>query len=182
MKRTLPLWLVSVIALGVLAPGCVDNSVLELELDLPPQPAEVSEQVYAFVQIRSSRMSSFATNWLSAGEDPDGFPLGPERATQQISVVAAPRDYEEDLLLRVIFCESPRCSNLGDDVAGERRLVVQHPFYDGERTRVSWTVGDYTPTVIPDEETVSVCAVEGCRAGDVSEYCYAGTQDHFCSR
>jgi hypothetical protein len=167
---------------SILAIGCVDNSILELEIDLPAQPTDVSEQVYAFVQVRSSRMSSFATDWLSAGEDPDGFALGLERTPQVISIIAEPRDYDEDLLLRVVYCVSPRCSNLGDDTAGERRLVIEHPFYDGQRTRVSWQVGDYTPTVIPEEETVAVCAVEGCRAGDVSEYCYAGTQDHFCSR
>ncbi|MFK8001828.1 MAG: hypothetical protein AB8H86_19690 [Polyangiales bacterium] len=178
MKRTVLLWLTTVLAVG-----CVDNSILELEIDLPPQPAEVSEQVYAFVQIRSSRMSSFATDWLSAGEDPDGFALGPERATQTISVVAEPRDYDEDLLLRVVYCVSPRCSSLGDDTAGERRLVIEHPFYDGQRTRVRWSVGDYTPVVIPEEETVGVCQVEGCRAGDgLADYCYVRTQDHFCSR
>lgn len=168
---------------ALLAVGCVDNSILELEVDLPPQPAGVSEQVYALVQIRSSRMFSFEMDWLSAGEDPEGFALGSERATQRISIVAEPRDYEEDLLLRVVYCSSPRCSNLGDDTAGERRLVIAHPFYDGERTRVSWTVGDYTPVVIPTEEQVEVCDVEGCRAGDdLADYCYSGTTDHFCSR
>lgn len=169
--------------LCALSIGCVDNSILELEVNLPVKPSTLpdTEDVYAFIQIRSSRVSDFENDWLPT-ESIDGFLLTDAPSTQTISIVSEPQDYDSDLLLRVLYCSSSRCSELGDDMAGERRLRIEHPFYDGERTRVMWDVGEYTDIEVTEPEVIPLCQVQGCRPGDITDYCYMGTNDHFCSR
>ncbi len=160
--------------------GCADNAILELDVTLPANP-NPDTPLYAQVLARSSRLQTFEDDWLLF-DSFDGFQLEEESQLRVISIVADPVDYDSNVLLRVLFCTEPRCTGIGDDNAGERRMVIERPFYSGQRTRADWTVGDVTDSVVEVPEVISVCQVRGCRSGDLTSYCYDGTEDHFCSR
>lgn len=163
--------------LCLLAVGCVDNAILELEVDLPPNTTD--ETLYAFLQTRSSVMSDFEEEWATQGLL-DGFELGTEPTTQAISIVADPTDYPGDALFRLTFCGTPRCDGIGDDVRAQVRLVVEHPFYSLARTRARWTVPTLPEMTIETPERIERCQVEGCREGTTSSYCREGDGTHFC--
>ncbi len=160
-------------ALAAVLAGCNSNAVLELTIDLPP----TSETVYAFVQVRT--MTDFSARWT--GADPlDGFLLEPTPTPQPISIVGMPGDYDEDVLVRVTFCSSPRCDGFGDDRAPERRLRIEHPFYELKRTRVRWTIDDVPMETPADPDVVERCEVEGCREGTTRDFCRRSDGTHFC--
>ena len=153
--------------------GCNTNAVLELTIDLPP----TTDTVYAFVQVRT--MTDFSARWT--GADPlDGFLLGAAPTPQPISIVGQPGDFDEDVLVRVTFCSAPRCDGFGDDRAPERRLRIEHPFYELKRTRARWTI-DAVPMATPaDPDVIERCSVEGCRDGTTRDFCRRSDGTHFC--
>lgn len=166
MRRSLPLALLSLVA-------CNTNAVLELTIELPP----TTETVYAFVQFRT--MTDFSARWT--GADPlDGFLLAPTPTPQPISIVALPGDFDEDVLVRVTFCSSPRCDGFGDDRAPERRLRIEHPFYELKRTRAVWTIDAVPTDTPPDPDVIERCSVEGCREGTTRDFCRRSDGTHFC--
>ena len=165
--------LIALLALTGLS--CADNGILELTVRLPASASAEAE--YAVISMRSAAESSFDVAW-AAGEL-DGFLLEGTSRTEQISVVAQPEDFGSDLLVRTRFCSTPRCDGLGDDTAGERRLVVEEPFYSLQRTRAEWVIPMVEDTVNETADTVERCSVMGCRPGVTVSYCRSdGT--HFC--
>lgn len=166
-----------VVALALVLPvaGCADNAILELEVDLPASP--MGEETYAFIQVRTDELG-FDVPW--SGADPvDGFLLGPTRSTQPISIVAAPRDYDRNVRVRATFCSQPRCDGFGDDIAPERRLEIEHPFYSTRRTAATWRIEDVPADTVETPDLIQRCEVAGCRDGTTREHCRRdGT--HFC--
>ena len=163
------------IGLALCGLSCAENGILELIVELPPSAS--AEATYAVISMRSAAESSFDVAW-AAGEL-DGFLLEGSGRTEQISVVAQPEDFGADLLVRMRFCSTPRCDGLGDDTAGERRLIVEEPFYSLARTRVEWVVPAVEDTVNETPDVLARCEVMGCRAGVTVSYCRSdGT--HFC--
>jgi hypothetical protein len=163
------------VALALVGLSCAENGVLELTVQLPPSASAEAE--YAVISMRSAAESSFDVGWATG--ELDGFLLESSSRTEQISVVAQPEDFGADLLVRARFCSTPRCDGLGDDTAGERRLVVEEPFYSLERTRAEWVIPMVEDTVNETADVVERCEVMGCRAGVTVSYCRSdGT--HFC--
>lgn len=162
-------------ALAMAGLSCAENGILELTVQLPASSSAEAE--YAVISMRSAAESSFDVAW-AAGEL-DGFLLEGSSRTEQISVVAQPEDFGSDLLVRARFCSTPRCDGLGDDAAGERRLVVEEPFYSLQRTRAEWVIPTVEATVNETPDTIERCSVMGCRPGVTVSYCRSdGT--HFC--
>lgn len=164
-----------VAALALAGLSCADNGILELTVQLPPSSSAEAE--YAVISMRSAAESSFDVAWATG--ELDGFLLEGSARTEQISVVAQPDNFGADLLIRARFCSTPRCDGLGDDAAGERRLVVEEPFYSLQRTRTEWVISMVEETVNETPDVVERCSVMGCRPGVTVSYCRSdGT--HFC--
>jgi len=162
-------------ALALSGLSCAENGILELEVRLPAGASAEAE--YAVISMRSAAESSFDVAWASG--ELDGFLLEGSSRTEQISVVAQPGDFGSDLLVRARFCSTPRCDGLGDDTAGERRLIVEEPFYSLKRTRAEWVIPAVEDTVNETADVVERCQVMGCREGVTVSYCRSdGT--HFC--
>lgn len=164
---------------ALLAPlyvGCAENAVFELKLELPNKGA-VTTPLFAVVQARSGE-PDFADMW--AGSDPlDGFELSAEPQTVPISVVA-----DEDTVItspmrmRIRFCGSSDCSEIGSDNAFEYQLHFDRVFYVGQSTSYTVTI-PATPAMDVLLPAVRKCDIQGCRNGVASDYCRLdGT--HFC--
>ncbi len=184
------------------AAGCQNNAILELELTLPPACSDATcamdsdcplgvactpdglcgactgDDVYAFVQMRTN--TDFDRRW--SGADPlDGFLLNADGSRiETISTVAQPAEYERDLLVRVTFCSDARCAGFGDDRAPERRLEIEHPFYELKRTRTSWEIEAAPSGTVEEAEIIDRCAVRGCRMGTTTDFCRLSDGSHFC--
>jgi len=173
-------WKAALALVALLASCAEDNAILELDVVLPV-PTDETTQRFAFVQVRTDELG-FDIPW-SGGDSLEGFRLSngtPEERTQQISVVAQPSHYERDIHVRVHFCRESQCTGIGDDVAPEARLVVEHPFYSGQRTFAEWTI-DEVPGAAGEPDRVERCAIAapGCREGMTTNFCRMdGT--HFC--
>ncbi|MAQ14394.1 MAG: hypothetical protein CMN30_06320 [Sandaracinus sp.] len=155
--------------------GCAENAILELEVDMPASTSD--EPQYLVLLMRSARSSDFETDW--GADELEGFELGAVSREETISVVAQPEDFGDDLLVRARFCSSPRCDALGDDLAGERRLVVETPFYSLKRTEATWVIGAVEDAVVETPDVVERCQVRGCREGTTAMYC-SSDGPHFC--
>lgn len=141
-----------VIAALLLASGCAQNAVLELQLELPPAP-DASQQWFAQVQVRRAESSGFDATWM--GDDLPGIELGAASSWACTSVES--HDATLDLNVRVRFCKSPRCDMLGDDTAPERRFHIEHPFYLGRHTYWSAVIDE-----VPECTTDADCALGRC--------------------
>ena len=157
--------------------ACGTNAILELELALPAAPAEASGPIYAFVQARTN--ASFDVPWSGAVPF-DGIPLEPAPSQHLVSIVAEPGQYDDDLFVRVSFCASPRCDGFGDDFAPERRLRIEHPFYETRRTRASWVIAEVPSETVETPDVIDRCSVEGCREGTTRNFCRLSDGSHFC--
>lgn len=161
--------------LALVGLSCAENGILELTVRLPASAAADAE--YAVISMRSASETGFDVAW-AAGEL-DGFLLEGSSRTEEISVVAQPENFGADLLVRAQFCSTPRCDGLGDDTAGERRLIVEEPFYSLQRTRTEWVIPMVEDTVNETPDVIDRCSVMGCRPGVTVSYCRSdGT--HFC--
>ncbi|RMH12344.1 MAG: hypothetical protein D6701_13645 [Gemmatimonadetes bacterium] len=168
--------LTSLLAAVPLLAACSSNAILELELTLPAAP-DPSEPLYAFVQMRTN--TNFDTPWSGAVPF-DGIPLQDVPSEHLISVVAEPGQYDDDLFVRVSFCHTPRCDGFGDDFAPERRLRIEHPFYELKRTRASWVIDAVPTETVETPDVIERCAVEGCREGTTRDFCRMSDGSHFC--
>ena len=165
-----------VVAMLVLCASCAENAILELDVRLP-EASGVAAQ-YVVIVMRSARESDFDVVW--GATDLDGFLLESASRNVTVSVVAQPEDFSDDLLVRALFCSSPRCDALGDDTAGERRLVIEHPFYSLQRTEAAWVLQTVEESVISVPDRISRCEVQGCRSGVTTSYCRTDDGTHFC--
>lgn len=177
------------IALAIVASGCARNAILELELELPPNPA--GAQVYAVVQARGDL--GFDEIWSDAPLE--GIPLSractrtdpappcadrmlDPQCSAVISLIGDGDDLARPLHVRVRFCEDPTCSAPADATAPEHRVDIERGFYLGRYTQARVCV-DEAPTVtnaVP--EVIERCEVR-CREGTAAMYCRLdGT--HFC--
>jgi hypothetical protein len=183
--------LVAVVLL--VASGCVQNAVLELDLELPPAdqvpPNGEREAPFALTQVRDGTIDFGGTvsQWKGA-DDPAATMLGEAPHLEKISVVT--EDASLDVNIRVSFCTAEACNVFGDDHPGEVQITVEHPFYIGERTSLAIRIapgGDVdVPTGGDDatrilRHTVGRCEIRGCVAGDDSgTYCRMTDGTHLC--
>ena len=171
--------------------GCTENAVLEIELQLPPNPGPGTR--FALTQMRRADMNPFDEQW--AGQDLPAVELGTEALVDEISVVSDEDDL--DMHVRVRFCISRTCGDLMDANAPERWFFLEHPFYLGHRTE--WREGDMAraddPRIesIPDATDsctadpmpgncpimVGRCQIRGCVEGMIGNFCDMSDR-HFC--
>lgn len=178
------------LALASLASGCTRNAILELELELPPQPSGETPR-YAVVQVASD--ASFDEAWddvplerrlLSASctrpeptlPCPDRM-LDPE-CSEVISIVGGEDVLTKPLDVRVRFCVDPTCSAPVDASAPEQRVVIERAFYLGRYTQARVCIDEVPLTTDLNPERIERCDVR-CREGTSALQCRLdGT--HFC--
>ncbi|HJL18596.1 MAG TPA: hypothetical protein RMH99_23245 [Sandaracinaceae bacterium LLY-WYZ-13_1] len=140
-----------------LVPGCAQNAIFELQIELPPAPS--GEEWYAVVDARDSSWP-FDTPWLGPGGET--FELGPSRQWACLSVQSF--DQTLDLHVRVQFCRSPDCLALEDGVLRERWYTIEHPFYIGRRTYHRASI-DAVPACDAEMDVGTSCGDAGlCRS------------------
>ncbi len=179
----------ALLALIALAPGCTRNAILELELDLPPQPS--GSALYAVVQVRSQ--GSFDEPWDDVPLE--GLPLGTSctrpdppipchdrmldpACSEVISIVAGEDAITEPLSVRVRFCSDPTCSAPEDAGAAEQRVEIERAFYVGHYTQARVCIDEVPAVTDPEPEVIDRCDVR-CREGTSMLQCRLdGT--HFC--
>ena len=164
------------LGLLVVASGCAQNAILELEIDLPQRPSDTP--IFAFVQARRGDTHPFESDW--GGDDLPAVELLPDqRHTTTMSLIADEDGF--DAHLKVRFCGSPKCTDIADGRAPARWYRIEHPFYVGERT--FWQVSIAAVPTTPDGalEEVDRCAIRGCIEGTLSSYCDAAGR-HFCAQ
>jgi hypothetical protein len=171
----------------VLAPsGCARNGVLELELELPPQPPGAA--LFAVVQARSG--DSFDEPWVDA-EPPPSVALSPACArpaeppscgerildpacSTVVSIVGDGDEIEAPLQVRVRFCESSTC----ETERVEHRIEIERAFYVGRYTQARVCLDEVPSDTNAVPESIERCEVR-CRDGLTNMHCRLdGT--HFC--
>lgn len=163
---------------AVLLAGCGQNAVLELTVDLPPRDA--TDPVYALVQVRPAADRPFASDWGLSPRDLGAVELSASsRLRDHISVVAD-ESLDDDLAVRVRFCRAPDCGDAAGEPPPEAQWIVEHPFYEGERTRATVVIPEIPSPTTPSTGRVERCLVEGCLSGDPSSWCVGG--QHACAR
>jgi hypothetical protein len=165
-------------ALALLATACARNAVLEVELELPPQPA-AGEPRYAVVQFES-QPRSFEEDWRGAN-DHAGTALAAEPVSVAYSVIA--EDPSTVVQVKVLFCTTPDCSAIDDapDRVPGLWYRLERSLYVGERTRWRQTIAA-VPTD-PPAATIEVdkCEVEGCIRAGASETTFCRLSGaHYC--
>jgi len=183
LRRSLSALALALAAAG--APGCAQNAIFELTLDLPPRPAALpaTTPMYAFPQLRAGTAEAYMDRW--AGQDPlTGVELTGERTTMQISVIGNSDIEALPLRLKTQFCVDPRCNGFGDDRGVPIQCVeFARVFYVGKVTSYPHEI-----TVVPtatacapaDVIAIDRCLVRGCRDGDTANYCRLEDGTHFC--
>ena len=147
---------------ALVAGGCAENAFLELQLELPPTPAGDEEPWFARIQVRDAANNPFELQW--SGGDPFGsVPLGPAARWECISVES--RDEEIDVNVRVRFCRTPDCSDLGDPTDRERWFRIERPFYIGKRTFFRARIPRVPRCATDADCDVGVCDEESGRCG-----------------
>ena len=163
MRRALP-WLL------LLATGCAENAILELDI-VPP---EAGTATLLNVQVLSSDEELDAPQDLGSGTE--RFVLGNDPT--HLHVVADGPEIERPLLIGVWTCAGETCS---DEEQGPTQLLrVERAFYLGEYTHLDLNLRGRPLTGVVE---VSRCAVQGCGIADTS-YCWddGGVQRHYCER
>jgi len=160
----------------VLAPlsGCASDGVLELSLDLPPNPDP--DRIYAFTQARDAADNPILDEWRDDA-DLDGIELGTARTEDQISLRSVQGGI--DVNVKVTFCATPRCTDLSDATAPQLLYTLKSPVYVGSRTRYTLTIAALPTTRDPRVTEVDKCDVAGCVGGELRSYC-RGDGTHFC--
>ena len=153
---------VTVVAL-VISSGCAQHGVLELQILLPPAPADGASW-FAQVQVRNAAGNGFDRIWSGTG-DPSPLELGTEPRWDCIS--ARGDDESVDVNVRVYFCRTRDCP--GAAVVPERRFHLEHPFYIGRRTYWATSI-EAVPRCADDAacDTLGICVDGrcGCRTAD----------------
>lgn len=163
---------------AVLLAGCGQNAVLELTVDLPPRDGV--DRAYALVQVRRAADAPIDGDWASSARDLEAVELSASsRVRDHISVVAD-EHLDDDLALKVRFCHAPDCGDAADDPPPVARWIVEHPFYEGRRTRATVAIPEIPPPSTPSTGRVERCEVEGCLSGDPSSWCV--DDQHACVR
>jgi hypothetical protein len=159
-----------------IAGGCGPRAILELELELPAGGADTA---FAVVQAQSASPVAFDAEW--AGTDAStSIPLLEADPTAAVVSIVADDDQSvvRELGLRVRFCASSDCTEVGDDAAPKRELIFERALYPGSRTRYTLRI-DTIPDALAAPVRVGRCDVRGCIEGSTSTYCSADGR-HFC--
>ncbi len=162
--------------------SCADDAILELELELPPIPADF--RGYAYLETLSADhvdASDFEREW-AGGAIEDGFTLASTGSTEDVSVVATGPSIARMLGVRVRFCFDSRCAAPQDRaVPREVRWIFERAFHAGRRVHYRLVI-----EAVPDAEpgapmAVSRCAIgHGCRDGSTltdPSFCTDGRHD-----
>jgi len=139
------------ILLGLFALGCVENAILELQIQLPAAPEADPLPWFVQLQIRDASGHPFDIPWM--GDDGSAVELEAAPRWECISVTS--NDDTLDLHVRVRFCRSDNCLDLADGSPPERLYSLEHPFYIGRRTYYQITVPG-----IPDCMTSADCMAD----------------------
>ncbi len=154
--------------LALLASGCAENAVLELQVELPPAPT--GEPWFAQVQVRRAAGNGFDAVWM--GSDPRAVEL--TSAPQWDCISVQTNDDTVDVNVRVRFCHEIDCLGFGDDTAPERRYFLQTPFYIGRRTYWATTI-DAVPQCTSDSDCeVGACVAGQCGCATDADCCPSG--------
>ncbi len=166
---------------ALLIAGCAQNAILELQVQLPPNPP--GETWFAQIQVRTAPttdpLSNFRINWM--GNDLRTVPLTSVSQWDCVSVEGL--DPSVSLHVKVRFCRAEDCLDLLDGDPPERLYSLETPFYIGSRTYHRIVVPavpdcasteDCQPGVdgVP-EQSIGVC-IEGRCACSVDSDCQAG--------
>lgn len=166
------------ILLALLAVGCDQNAILELQVQVPAAPDGDPRAWYAQIQVRNADGHPFSTvegrplPWMGGSDSM--VTLGDEPLWECISVIS--NDETLDVHVRVRFCRSENCGNLEDSNPPERLYSLEHPFYLGRRTYHRIVVPgnpDCTSTADCTEDAVGVCIDERCSCATDTD-CGAG--------
>jgi hypothetical protein len=155
-------------ALALLATGCAQNAILELQVDLPPAPLPSDGgSWFAQVQVRRASDHPFDIPWMG-GED-QVFELGDTRQWGCISVVSGSQ--ELDLHLRVRFCRAEDCLDLLDGTPRERLYTLEHPLYIGRHTYYRITDIGEVPDCATDGDCggIGACISGVCGCGSAAD-------------
>jgi hypothetical protein len=169
--------------------ACARNAILELEIDLPPQP-DGAPSLTAVVQ--ASTRADFGEDWsalpIETGvslassctrADPP-LPCNERMLDPECSAIASIVSNSEDspLYVRVRFCEDESCAAANDESAVEQRIEIEHPFYVGRYTQARSCIEEVPLATDPDPLVIERCQVR-CRDGNAAQHCRLdGT--HFC--
>jgi len=155
--------------------GCAQNAILELQIELPPNPP--GETWFAQIQVRqapaSDPLSNFAINWMG-GSDLRTVPLTTVSQWDCTSVESS--DPTVSVHVKVRFCRAEDCLDLMDGDPPERLYSLETPFYIGSRTYHQIMVSNVPACTTTDDCTaggVGVC-IEGRCACSVAADCAAG--------
>lgn len=175
--------LMSVLALS----GCTRNAILELELELPEQPA--GAPLFAVVSARTD--VDFDGPWDGTSSVPVALPASCTRADELAcgdrtidpacrAVVSLVGDGADTgpLYVRVRFCVDPACAADEDASAAEHRVELERAFYVGRYTQARVCFESVPTTSNPPPELVGRCEVR-CREGSGTYQCRADGS-HFC--
>lgn len=165
----------SVLGLSLLLFGCTRNAILEVELELPPGPADR----YAVVQFETGDVP-FDSVWQRP-DDYDGAVLMPTAQLVTYSVISESSDTH--VRMKVNFCTTPDCSGIDDapDRVPAVWFDVPQSLYVGHRTRWAPTI-DALPIDPPTAPiTVDRCDIEGCieATGGTTTFCRLDGR-HYC--
>jgi hypothetical protein len=195
---------------ALLLGGCAQNSVLELQLELPPAPPEDDGNGPWYAQVQVANASTpFELDWLDV--DLEAVQLGDAPQWDCISVESL--DDSIDLNVRVRFCRSPNCVDMPLGTAVEERFYrLEHPFYRGRRTYWRTRIPEVPECATDGDcggfgqcvggrcecesdaecagelvceanhclEEVGRCSIEGCIEGVSTTFCSIDTGQHFC--
>ena len=171
---------------ALLAPvlgSCADDAILELELLLPPIPADF--RGYAYLETLSADhvdASDFEREW-AGGAIEDGFTLGSMGSTEDVSVVATGPSIARMLGVRVRFCFDSRCAAPQDRaVPREARWIFERAFYGARRVHYRLAI-DAVPDAEPGAPVmVSRCQIgHGCRGGSsITDPSFCVGERHDC--
>ena len=130
----------------LLAGGCAQNAVLEIEMQLPSVGPDGAPSIFTEASVRFALDTDGPENdlatfdgWTSGdGPTPRAFTLSENRAEDaprrtfpsNLRLSVRTGQVDADLLLQIRFC---RPGGICDD-APELRYRVEHPFYRGQRT------------------------------------------------
>ena len=172
-RSRLPLALLS----ALLAGGCAQNAILELQIELPPAPAGSSAR-FAYVQVASPNSGfDFGVDW---GDEGFTVPLTDTSQWTCVSVVGA--SPEVDVNARVRFCQEERCLDVADGNAPESRIFVRCTSGRcGCSGDADCTAEDAVCRAGGCVDRVGRCDVEGCITGATDNFC-ADDGSHFCER
>jgi hypothetical protein len=167
--------------LATLLTGCANNAIFELTLDTPP--ADTREFVVVEARLGTLAEVSFEDDWQQTRIT--GVVLDTMNDnTFLVSFEASGDDIERELHMKVRFCASVDCTNVGagDGNAGEVRYNFERVFYRGRYTTDSQRI-EVIPTVgeMIEADDVDKCRIVGvgCREGGSPMNCLADDR-HFC--